>query len=505
MKASRSSLKILYLPQSQFDAVWPGLGDNADVEVFPLRGEGEVLGARSRSADLATCLERAREVAGKGYHYVVGQANALAWLPVFRLAGIGVPFAVVPDFNHVLPNDSYRLALASQFRRAGDMLFTGSRSAQQAFARFGFECVPHLPTGIPWNEFRPATPRQRQDIRTRLRIPENATLLLYTGRLAPDKAVHDLIRAHGRIKQTISNSFLVVSTLYDHPEYSRKCQELAREVGDVLFVQDPPREDLVALYNTADLFALFGVSIHETFGRSPLEAMACGTVPVVPAYDGFAENIPESAGVLVPTHGDVATRACQIDEFAGAVTTLLRDGTRLSQMREACREQARRFDSAICLQRFTAYMAERAVTGDWPGPPAAWSNAHLPQELQDMAGHLEGKDTQDVDPGSPAWRHPSAGDVGGTTAQLPPTLVLQLLSGSIAPPLGRIEGQRYRLPTPCALASRETGLSLAQAGARCTQGRGWIPSYSRPTPFAAASSRCTWCARLLPGSVDARS
>jgi glycosyltransferase involved in cell wall biosynthesis len=388
-------LKLLLIPAELDGGIWPGLDDHAQVDLFYFRRPEQSLNARSGSIELATCQAQASETASRRYDYVLGRANALAWLPVFRLAGLDTPFAVTPNFNHVAPYDAYVLALAGQFARPGDLLFTGSRSAQRPFAGFGFEALGHHATGVPLQEFRPLPAEHRRQTRARLGIPDQAPLLLYTGRLSPDKSVAELIGVHRRVKQALGISHLVISSWVEQPEYARHCHELGRMVGDVLFVNSPPRPELVEQYNSADLFALFGVSVHDTFGFSPLEAMACGTPPVVPCYDGFAENIPASAGLLCPTRGDPAARGCDIDDFADRVIALLQDQPRRRSMRAAGLEAIRRFDRASSLQRFVDTLADRAqaaASAAAAPPPAAWRCAGLPPAFAEMASNLEGHD-----------------------------------------------------------------------------------------------------------------
>jgi len=65
---------------------------------------------------------------------------------------------------------------------------------------------------------------------------------------------------------------------------------------DLVFTGYVPDDDLVALYNAADLFVY--PSIYEGFGLPPLEAMACGT-PVITSDTSSLPEVVGDAGLLV--------------------------------------------------------------------------------------------------------------------------------------------------------------------------------------------------------------
>lgn len=376
---------------------WRGLEAYAEVDVFPLPSVADALGRFTGPADLEACLDRVRELKSRHYDFIVGHANSFLWMSVFRLAGRDTPFAIVPNFNHVLAYDVYALALAAQFRRPADLLFTGSRSSQRAFERFGFSCFPYHAPGIPLVDYQrkigaSALPRSTWG------IPDGVPLLLYTGRLQPDKSVYSLILAHRELLKT-TRAHLVICYHLEHRDYAERCRQLAAEVGNITFLKDPPQEELAHLYSASDVFVLIGVSEHETFGRSPIEAMSCGAVPVVPAYDGFAENIPANAGVLVPTYGDFADRKCGVIDFANAVAAVLGKSPQdFTAMRELGMAAVRKFDSASCTEIFIKAVrsALESGVGRPASPPQTWSQGRLPPEAAAMTAALEGKDLKGV-------------------------------------------------------------------------------------------------------------
>src|SRR5207244_4567260 len=80
-------------------------------------------------------------------------------------------------------------------------------------------------------------------------------------------------------------------------------------------------DDLVALYNAADVFVY--PSLYEGFGLPPLEAMACGT----PVVTSTAASLPEVVG-------DAALKVDPLDveAVAMAIATIVRDPSLQSRL-----------------------------------------------------------------------------------------------------------------------------------------------------------------------------
>ncbi|MES1161005.1 MAG: glycosyltransferase, partial [Bacteroidota bacterium] len=133
-------------------------------------------------------------------------------------------------------------------------------------------------------------------------------ILLQLGRLAPQKGMDTVIRALGHLRQKGKKVRLVIvggnTDMPDplrNPEIGR-LQEIAREeqVIDYLhFAGRKGRELLRTYYAASDIFIT--VPWYETFGITPLEAMACG-IPVIGSDTGGIKLsvVPRKTGILVP-------------------------------------------------------------------------------------------------------------------------------------------------------------------------------------------------------------
>jgi glycosyltransferase involved in cell wall biosynthesis len=100
----------------------------------------------------------------------------------------------------------------------------------------------------------------------------------------------------------------------------------------VRFLDYVPAEDLVALYNMADLFVF--PSLYEGFGLPPLEAMACG-LPVVASTAPALREVLDGAALLV--------HPLDVTALAEAMAAALGDEPLRSHLREAGLQRAALF------------------------------------------------------------------------------------------------------------------------------------------------------------------
>lgn len=354
--------------------------------LFRQRERGEV--------DPARCLEIARAHSGR-FDYIVGESTAgFLWHALFRLAGDRTPFLFIPRINQIAPTQCYSLLLSSQLRGPRDLLFVGCRAARQAFGRFGFRCEPrHSPTydlpGIDLKLFRPLP--GRAELRAALDLPVDRDVLLYTGRVDRDKHLLELFDVLAAVR-TERPAELVVCFHFRGEPYLSRCRERAAAIGHIRFVEWPDAETLVRYYNAADLFVSAGVSVCETYGRSPVEAMACGTPSVVSAFDGFRDTITPATGFLVPTvrkGGKGWPQRPDVDRVAATILAALADREALREMSRNGIQRARRWNRTRILDRALRLLASN------PGSEApshdSLSLAGYPPEVAALWGCLEGR------------------------------------------------------------------------------------------------------------------
>ncbi|MEO6192586.1 MAG: glycosyltransferase [Thermoanaerobaculia bacterium] len=383
--------RFLFL-EPEYCSKWNFPPAAAEITAFVVPHADYLLGELGRGrVDPARCLEIARACAGR-FDYVVGDNTAgFLWHALFRLAGDRTPFLLVPRINHVTPEQCYALLLSSQLRGPRDLLFAGCQTAQRSFGRFGFRCEPrYLPSndlpGINLELFRPLP--CRAELRAALGLPADHDVLLFTGRVDRDKNIIELFEVLAAVRAE-RPAELVVCFHFQSEPYLAVCRELAAAIGHVRFVERPDSETLVRYYNAADLFVSAGVSVCETFGRSPVEAMACGTPPVASAYNGFRDTITPATGFLVPTLGEGWPQRPDVGRLAATVLAALADREALREKARAGIERARQWDRAATLDHLLDLLASD-TGGDAPRRDRL-SIAEYPPEIAALWGCLEGR------------------------------------------------------------------------------------------------------------------
>jgi glycosyltransferase involved in cell wall biosynthesis len=141
------------------------------------------------------------------------------------------------------------------------------------------------------------TEARKQELRARYGITRK--MVMYApGGFDPRKNFDGLMQAYALLSPAIRSDYqlILASRLSKSPHDDSRakmnaCRTQAGLAEDELVLTDfVPDDDLVALYNMADLFVF--PSKHEGFGLPPLEAMACGA----PTLGANASSLPEVIG-----------------------------------------------------------------------------------------------------------------------------------------------------------------------------------------------------------------
>lgn len=169
----------------------------------------------------------------------------------------------------------------------------------------------------------------------RARYDTGERFMLYAGTLKPNKNLPRLVEAFVRLRRAGRTQHRLVlagpkvSWLHDDLAAPARAAGLA---GELIFTGRIPDDDLVALYNAAEVFV--HPSLFEGFGLPPLEAMACGT-PVITSPTASTPEVVGDAAVLVDP--------LDVEAIAGAMATVLDDPALRARLSEQGRERAATF------------------------------------------------------------------------------------------------------------------------------------------------------------------
>ncbi len=176
-----------------------------------------------------------------------------------------------------------------------------------------------LPMGADVEEFAATPPNdsKRRQLIVQLGGNEGTRLLLYAGRLSPEKNIPLLIEMMERLANDDRNDFRLVvagsGPLLDwfESEAHRRVPGLVLSLGHV---QD--REALISLYANCDAFV--HPNPREPFGIAPLEAMAAGLPLVAPQSGGVLSYADQTNAWLAAADGNA---------FAAAVESIFADAS----------------------------------------------------------------------------------------------------------------------------------------------------------------------------------
>lgn len=193
-----------------------------------------------------------------------------------------------------------------------------------------------------------------EDIRRGLAIPDDVPIILYAGRIVPQKRPRLFAEVIRRLAQTEGLAFACVVAgeggelpALRHLVTEHGLEDLVRFVGTVT------PERMQALQAAADVFLL--PSLFEGLSLALYEAMAMETVPVAADVGGQRELVTRECGILIPRGDD------EVDRYVSAVRGLIQAPTLRRQMAVAGRARvARHFTIEMMGERMVALL-DRAV------------------------------------------------------------------------------------------------------------------------------------------------
>ncbi len=169
--------------------------------------------------------------------------------------------------------------------------------------RFGkpFACplqLPVIPLGIDTAKFAAlSTPTKRATQRAALRAADDEIILLFMGRLSFATKAHPapLFMAAEQAAQKSGKKIRLVMFGYFKPEmmaeaFKQLGADFCQQVG-LEFIANTDQRFPDGLWAGADIFISLVDNIQESFGLTPLEAMASGLPVIVTDWDGYRDAV----------------------------------------------------------------------------------------------------------------------------------------------------------------------------------------------------------------------
>jgi glycosyltransferase involved in cell wall biosynthesis len=136
-----------------------------------------------------------------------------------------------------------------------------------------------VPNPVDTDLYRPCTPEQKLEIRSRLGLPLHSPLILFVGRLAPEKELPSLVDGFSiAARQHHEAKLVFVGDGVNRPDLERRVQRLGL-TDRVIFAGMQTPDSIREWLQAADIFPL--VSCREGLPVSLIEAMSVGLPSVV--------------------------------------------------------------------------------------------------------------------------------------------------------------------------------------------------------------------------------
>lgn len=264
--------------------------------------------------------------------------------------------------------------------------------------------LPVIPLGVNCDAFaaRPDDAKVRREFRRRHQLAEDDVVVLFLGRLSFHAKAHPhpmYMAAEAAHKATGRNIVLVQAGWFANDAIKQSFVQGARAICPSvrnLFVDARVPELRDQAWRGADIFCSFSDNVQETFGLTPVEAMAAGLPVLASDWNGYQGTVEHDVtGILVPTAmpgpgaaEDLAYRyftgqdsydqyignvsqsiAVDVAAAGAALTRLATDADLRKRMGEQGRRRARdHFDWPVVIAAYQALWTELAARRRKPDP-----------------------------------------------------------------------------------------------------------------------------------------
>lgn len=226
-------------------------------------------------------------------------------------------------------------------RKRSTIMVPSTRTGNEIHQIYGIPQarIAVVPHGVDVSFFKPARDlKHAQDSRCRFGLPSDKLMLLSVVNELERKGCFLVLESLHLLKAKGVNCHYAIAGRADYTKF-RAQADLMGLLDMVTFLPPTMNEDLVALYQAADLFVL--PTKYESFGLVCMEALACG-LPVVSCQVGGVEDYV--------THGDDGALVPRTPKGIADGISMLSDSKTRVEMSEKARLKALQYDWSIVLK-----------------------------------------------------------------------------------------------------------------------------------------------------------
>jgi len=288
------------------------------------------------------------------YQFSIGSPVADRWArhPAFKIANYHniTPASLVGKWDGLL---------AAEVQLGRDQMARYAKICDHAicdsdFNKFELDVLGYGSTETIPVLFDPLLAAPNQGVLTRLKRARRGTQVLFVGRVAPNKAHHDLVAAVKTLRETCDDDAHLHFVGTDGPPgYRSALNTIINHAGmrdHVTFHGSVPPEQLVSHYLAADVFCC--LSDHEGFCVPVIESMNHGLPVVAFSCTAVAETVG-SGGLLLADKSPLVV--------ASALHRVSQDASLANRLRDAGHRRAKCFDRSVVEQQFRSQISSRLL------------------------------------------------------------------------------------------------------------------------------------------------
>lgn len=173
--------------------------------------------------------------------------------------------------------------------------------------RFPLPQLPIIPLGVDSRQFT-AFRSNFEESRQKLGIASDEIVVLYVGRLSFHAKAnpYPMYKALQLAGEFMGKKIVLLECGWFYNNYLERCFDQASRLLApdlrLLRVDGRDQESLNSAWSVADIFCSFSDNIQETFGITPVEAMASGLPVVVSDWNGYKDTVRDGIeGFRIPT------------------------------------------------------------------------------------------------------------------------------------------------------------------------------------------------------------
>jgi glycosyltransferase involved in cell wall biosynthesis len=197
--------------------------------------------------------------------------------------------------------------------------------------------ITFVPLWVDIGKFKRLDEEAVRNLRKKFATTKDVKILLFVGRLHPEKGVKTLFKA----LKIIENMKILLLMVYSFAGYKEEYERLAEhlKISDkICFLGYVPHDELAKYYSIADSYVLS--SMREEWSNTIMEAMACMTPVVATAVGGNPYLIADGkSGFLVPPNDPFS--------LAQKIRFVLENPDFVSRVTETAANEVKKYDLNI--------------------------------------------------------------------------------------------------------------------------------------------------------------